>query len=552
MATFQNKRANTIDAINKAALKAGEIAFVVAGDDKGRGYVGIDGAAGTAVPFVAGAADEAKKLSTAHGFSATGDVTAAAVDFDGTGDVALNVSINAKAVDEGKLSDSVNASLDLADSALQKADITEGATNGTIAVEGTDVAVHGLQDAAYETVANLHKYADDADDAVKAAVVNTLTAADASVTVAGTTTDKTVGVKLDPAADNAIKLGTDGLKVTLPDAVEYTIVKDADAGDYAAIYHLTKDGANVGAAINIPKDMVVKSGEVVTNPEGQPEGTYLVLTLANATSDKIYINVSDLIEYVTSGSVAGDMVVIAVSDDHKVTATITDGTINKEKLTVAVQTSLGLADSALQKDDIAEGSANGTISVDGTDVSVHGLGDAAYTTVAALNEYADNTATTKVAALKGTDADATTAITVYGARALAQKGVDDAAAALAEAEKKVASVTAADGTITVAGTATAPTVKVAVSAVDGNAVVAKNDGIYVATPESMAAGNGISIANNTVSAKVVAANGLSVDADGIKMGLATAAVAGAVKASDEITVTDGVLGFGDVDLGTLD
>lgn len=552
MATFQNKRANTIDAINKAALKAGEIAFVVAGDDKGRGYVGIDGAAGTAVPFVAGAADEAKKLSTAHGFSATGDVTAAAVNFDGTGDVALNVSINAKAVDKGKLSDSVNTSLDLADSALQKADITEGATNGTIAVEGTAVAVHGLQDAAYETVANLHKYADDADDAVKAAVVNTLTATDASVTVAGTTTDKTVGVKLDPAADNAIKLGTDGLKVTLPDAVEYTIVKDADAGDYAAIYHLTKDGANVGAAINIPKDMVVKSGEVVTNPEGQPEGTYLVLTLANATSDKIYINVSDLIEYVTSGSVAGDMVVIAVSDDHKVTATITDGTINKEKLTVAVQTSLGLADSALQKDDIAEGSANGTISVDGTDVSVHGLGDAAYTTVAALNKYADNSAATKVAALKGTATDASTAITVYGARALAQEGIDDAADALAEAEKKVASVTAADGTITVAGTATAPTVKVAVSAVDGNAVVAKDDGIYVATPESMAAGNGISIANNTVSAKVVAVNGLSVDADGIKMGLATAAVAGAVKASDEITVTDGVLGFGDVDLGTLD
>lgn len=552
MATFQNKRANTIDAINKAALKAGEIAFVVAGDDKGRGYLGIDGVAGTAVPFVAGAADEAKKLSTAHSFSATGDVTATAVDFDGTGDVALNVSINAKAVDESKLSDSVNASLDLADSALQKADITEGATNGTIAVEGTDVAVHGLQDAAYETVANLHKYADDADAVLKAAVVNTLAAADASVTVAGTVTDKTVGVKLDPAADNAIKLGTDGLKVTLPDAVEYTIVKDADAGDYAAIYHLTKDGENVGASINIPKDMVVKSGEVVTNPEGQPEGTYLVLTLANTTSDKIYINVSDLIEYVTSGSKTGDMVVIAVSDDHKVTATITDGTINKEKLTVAVQTSLGLADTALQAADIAEGSANGTISVEGTDVSVHGLGDAAYTTVAALNEYADNTATTKVAALKGTDADATTAITVYGARALAQKGVDDAAAALAKAEEKVASVTAADGTITVGGTDVAPTVKVAVSAVDGNAVVAKDDGIYVATPESMAAGNGISIANNTVSAKVVAANGLSVDADGIKMGLATAAVAGAVKASDEITVTNGVLGFGDVDLGTLD
>ena len=41
-----------------------------------------------------------------------------------------------------------------ADTALQKADIAEGATNGTIAVKGTDVAVHGLKSAAYaETTA---------------------------------------------------------------------------------------------------------------------------------------------------------------------------------------------------------------------------------------------------------------------------------------------------------------------------------------------------------------------------------------------------------------
>ena len=42
----------------------------------------------------------------------------------------------------------------LADTALQKADITTGTTNGTIAVEGTDVAVAGLKSAAYaETTA---------------------------------------------------------------------------------------------------------------------------------------------------------------------------------------------------------------------------------------------------------------------------------------------------------------------------------------------------------------------------------------------------------------
>ena len=39
--------------------------------------------------------------------------------------------------------------LELAASALQKADIAEGASNGTIAVKGTDVKVHGLGSAAY-------------------------------------------------------------------------------------------------------------------------------------------------------------------------------------------------------------------------------------------------------------------------------------------------------------------------------------------------------------------------------------------------------------------
>lgn len=58
----------------------------------------------------------------------------------------------------------------------------------------------------------------------------------------------------------------------------------------------------------IPKDMVVKSGSVVTNPTGQPKGTYIKLVLANATNDTLYIDVGGLIEYVTSGSAAADEV----------------------------------------------------------------------------------------------------------------------------------------------------------------------------------------------------------------------------------------------------
>ena len=556
MATIQQKRASELAKIKVAALKAGELAVLLSEDEKGKLFVGVDGQAGTAVAVRAGhadtaaSADAATKLANAHNVSATGEVTAPAVAFDGTGDVALNVTINDGAITNDKLNADLKGAIAKAGTAVQA--VTEGTTNGTISVDGKDVNVHGLKDAAYETVANLNKYADDAAKAVKDAVVNTLEAADNSVTVSGTATAKTVGVKLDPDATNAIKLGEAGLKVVIPAAAEYSIVKAVDSGDYAAVYNLTKDGEVVGTSINIPKDMVVKSGEVVTNPDATHTGTFLVLTLANATEDKIYINVADLIEYVTSGSKTGDMVVIDVSADHKVTATITDGTVTKAKLAVDVQTSLGKADSAVQADDIAEGATNGTIAVKGADVAVHGLKDAAYVTVKSLNDHADNAATTAAAAVKGTEADANTAITVYGARALAQKGVDDAAAAKAEADKKVASVSAADKSIVVAGTATAPTVKVGISAAEGNALTLGTDGLFVATPAEMKAGNGISIANHTVSAKVVAANGLSVDASGIKMAVASANVAGAVKGSTEIGVgSDGALSIGDIDCGEL-
>lgn len=61
-----------------------------------------------------------------------------------------------------------------------------------------------------------------------------------------------------------MSLATDGLKVVVPDVThpEYSIVEDKTSAEYSAVYHLTKDGVNVGAAINIPKDMVVKSGTV--------------------------------------------------------------------------------------------------------------------------------------------------------------------------------------------------------------------------------------------------------------------------------------------------
>ena len=267
-------------------------------------------------------------------------------------------------------------------------------------------------------------------------------ATDKSITVGGTATEPTVKVAISADEGNALSLAADGLKVTIPEVTvpEYSMKKlDAATTGMSASYQLTKDGNGIGAVIDIPKDMMVKSGSVQTYeagslPAGVAEpGTYIVLVLNDAAETKLYINVGNLIEYVTSGSAEGDMVFINIDPQtHKVTATITDGTVTEAKLHADVKAKLAKAVSAVQE--VKAGTANGTIAVDGADVAVTGLADAAYATVASLNETAQGKVDTAKAELLGAEADDSTKETIRGARKLAE---DSAASALADAKTYV-------------------------------------------------------------------------------------------------------------------
>lgn len=142
---------------------------------------------------------------------------------------------------------------------------------------------------------------------------------------------------------------------------------------YAKSYTFTQGTTKLGV-IDIPKDMVVSSGTVEKDPKDQPPGTYLVLTLANATNDKVYINVGTLVDIYTAKAeatqiqlaidsttreisatiVAGSITATELAADAVITAKIADGNVTKAKLSTEVQTSLGKADTAIQEADLTD------------------------------------------------------------------------------------------------------------------------------------------------------------------------------------------------------
>ena len=232
---------------------------------------------------------------------------------------------------------------------------------------------------------------------------------------------KDIRVQISTEEGNAIQLRTTGNKgLYVPASLSqdsYAITKDASSGDYAAVYHLKRysggsgTGVDTGVAINIPKDMVVQSGTVETKTESGAwgaAGTYIHLVLANADNSDLYISVNNLIEYVTSGSQTGDMIMIDIDSSHQITASISDNSVTAAKLVPAIRAQLGKADTAVQS--ITEGSTNGTIDVDGTEVSVHGLGTAAYTATTAYDPSG------AAAAVLGSDTDTAGTATVYGVK----------------------------------------------------------------------------------------------------------------------------------------
>ena len=146
------------------------------------------------------------------------------------------------------------------------------------------------------------------------------------ISVGGTATAPTVGLKISGDSGNLAQIASDGLKVVAP---EYSIEKDSTAqSGFLATYHLTKNGSNVGTAINIPKDYLVKSAEVKvatgSDASGFPAGTTYIDFVVNTydtisgsgTESHIYLNVETLVKTHTAGNG------ISISDTNVISAKV--------------------------------------------------------------------------------------------------------------------------------------------------------------------------------------------------------------------------------------
>ena len=154
--------------------------------------------------------------------------------------------------------------------------------------------------------------------------------------------DYTVTLVDDAAAEGeltkqTIKQGKAGSEATIGTIVVPNLkmeVKAAPNNGYLKTYQFTY-GTGSAFEIDIPKDLVVESGEVIVVADDSPvsgltNGTYLKLVIANQT-EPVYINVADLCDVYT-GKTATDGVSVAISASNEISAALAGKAVSESNL----------------------------------------------------------------------------------------------------------------------------------------------------------------------------------------------------------------------------
>lgn len=230
-----------------------------------------------------------------------------------TGNKWVDINGSGKTVNIGHSLSGVTAGTTGAANSVPVVTVDEaGHVTGIESAAITPAAIGAATKAEVETAQNVATAAQESADAKVASVGAT---ANGGIAIGGTATAPTVGIKLDPTTGNAATLGAAGLMVTIPEVniPDYTIVKLGTATEgYIATYQLQKDGVQVGANIDIPKDYLVKSADIKVStgdgdPSGLPAGTKYIDFVINTKvgigeESHIYLSVQELVDTYKAGN----------------------------------------------------------------------------------------------------------------------------------------------------------------------------------------------------------------------------------------------------------
>ena len=205
-----------------------------------------------------------------------------------------------------------------------------------------------------ETVGTIGDSTPDTDlanvKAIKDFVAAEIAKIPAQVDYTVTITDEAVGT--GEKTKQTIKQGKTGSEQTIGTIVVPDLkmeVKATPNDGYLKTYQFTY-GTGSTFEVDIPKDLVVESGEVITVTDGSPvsgltNGTYLKLVIVNQT-EPIYIDVKDLCDVYT-GKAATDGVSITISDTNEISAALVGKAVAESNLTDDLANKINGLDSAL-------------------------------------------------------------------------------------------------------------------------------------------------------------------------------------------------------------
>ena len=183
-------------------------------------------------------------------------------------------------------------------------------------------------------------------DFVAAEIAKIPAAIDYTVTLV----DKTAGT--GELTKQTIKQGASGSETEVGTIVVPDLkmeVKATPNDGYLKTYQFTY-GTGSAFEIDIPKDLVVESGEVIVVTDDAPvsgltNGTYLKLVIVGQTKP-VYIDVKDLCDVYT-GKVVTDGVSVSVSDTNEISATLIGKAVSEANLDDALATKINDLESAL-------------------------------------------------------------------------------------------------------------------------------------------------------------------------------------------------------------